>query len=87
MIIEGLPTFCLGILTFFVLPNDPETAYFLNDNDKALVQARRDAEYGQTASAQLFKRKDAKKAVLDWKIWLWACGQFCIGKFLPVVLY
>jgi MFS family permease len=61
LIIEGLPSFVLGIMMFFALPNNPDTAYFLDASDRALVQARRDAEYGQTASAQDRNRKDALK--------------------------
>jgi MFS family permease len=82
MIIEGLPSFVLGIVTFFALPNDPDTAYFLDAGDRALVQARRDAEYGQTASAQGFNRKDALKGFKDWKVWLISTGQFGIDTML-----
>jgi MFS family permease len=82
MIIEGLPSFVLGIIAFFALPNNPDTAYFLDAGDRALVQARRDAEYGQTASAQNFNRKDALKGFKDWKIWLMATGQFGIDTML-----
>lgn len=82
MIIEGLPSVVLGIATFFALPNDPDTAYFLNTADRALVQARREAEYGQTASAQVFNMKDAYKAFKDWKVWLICAGQFGMDTML-----
>lgn len=29
LILEGLPTICLGIATWFFLANEPETAYYL----------------------------------------------------------
>lgn len=93
MIIEGIPSCVLGIVTYFLLPNDADHAYFLNDADKALIQARRDAEYGQTASAQLFSMKDAKTAFKDWKVWLMSTGQFGIdvmlygfSAFLPTII-
>jgi MFS family permease len=82
MIIEGLPSVVLGIVTYFALPNDPDTCYFFNAADRALVQARRDAEYGQTASAQVFNWKDARSAFLDWKVWLISTGQFGIDTML-----
>lgn len=82
MIIEGLPSFILGIVTFFALPNNPDTAYFLDAGDRALVQARREAEYGQTASAQHFNMKDALKGFKVWKVWLMATGQFGIDTML-----
>lgn len=31
LILEGLPTFCLGICTWFLLADDPESAYFLTN--------------------------------------------------------
>jgi hypothetical protein len=68
MIIEGLPSAVLGVIKFFALPNDPDHAYFLNAADRALVQAKRDVEYGQTASAQLFSMEDAMTAFKDWKV-------------------
>jgi hypothetical protein len=82
MIIEGLPSFALGIVAFFALPNNPDTVCFLDARDRALVQARRDAEYGQTTSAQNFNRKDALKGFKDWKVWLMATGQFGIDTML-----
>ena len=31
LILEGLPTFCLGIATWFLLADDPESAYYLTE--------------------------------------------------------
>ena len=76
MIIEGLPTFFLGILTFFLLPNDAESAYFLNDAEKKLQVERHTREYGMTASARQFSKVDMMKAFKDWKVWLFCIGQF-----------
>ncbi|KAL0936982.1 MFS transporter [Colletotrichum truncatum] len=76
MIIEGLPTVVLGIVTYFLLPNDAGSAYFLNEEEKALMVARRGREYGNTTSAQEFSREDMWKAFKDWKVWV-----FCIALF------
>lgn len=76
MIIEGLPTFCLGIATWFLMPNDTRSAYFLTDEDRDLCRRRLDAEYGQTASAQEFSKKDMIKGFKDWKIWAFCFVQF-----------
>jgi len=93
MIIEGIPTVVLGVITFFALPNDPETAYFMNEADRALIQARRNAEYGQTQSAQKFNKQDSIKAFMDWKVWVMSTGQFGIdtmlygfSAFLPTII-
>jgi sugar phosphate permease len=76
MIIEGIPTFLLGIATYFLLPNEPDGAYFLNDQEKAFMRTRWAKEYGMTSSAQEFDKKDVKKAFKDWKVWLFCAGQF-----------
>jgi MFS family permease len=76
MIIEGLPTFLLGIATFFLLPNDAESAYFLNEKEKEMMVTRHSREYGMTTSAQEFNKKDVMKAFKDWKVWLFCVGQF-----------
>src|SRR3569833_2585422 len=76
MIIEGLPTFTLGIATFFLLPNDPQSAYFLHDNEMLMMVVRHAREYGNTTSAQEFSRHAPHKAFVDWKVWLFCAGQF-----------
>lgn len=76
MIIEGIPTVLLGIAIFFVMPNDPESAYFLNDNEKSMMLVRHGREYGNTASAREFDKQDALKAFKDWKVWIFCASQF-----------
>lgn len=75
-IIEGLPTLCLGVATFFLLPNDAQSAYFFNEAEKKAMVVRRAREYGMTASAQEFSRSDMMMAFKDWKVW-----AFCIAQF------
>lgn len=93
LIIEGLPTVILGVLAFFLLPNDPETAYFLSPAEKQAVTLRWAGEYGRTASAQEFSKKDMNKAFLDWKVWVFCIGQFGVdtmlygySTFLPTII-
>jgi MFS family permease len=76
MILEGLPTLCLGVATFFLLPNDAQSAYFLNEAEKRAMVLRREREYGMTASAQEFSKSDMMMAFKDWKVW-----AFCIAQF------
>lgn len=82
MIIEGLPTFVLGIATFFLLPDEPSSAYFLTDNEKKLMVARSRRSYGDTESAQVFSKEDMMKAFKDWKIWMFCAGQFGMDTML-----
>ncbi|KAK9783461.1 putative Major facilitator superfamily domain-containing protein [Seiridium cardinale] len=93
MIIEGIPTFVLGILTFFLLPNDPASAYFLTDDEKKLMIVRSRRSYGSTESAQKFSKQDMMKAFKDWKVWMFCVGQFGMdtmlygySTFLPTII-
>lgn len=76
MIIEGIPTIMLGIAIFFLMPNDPESAYFLNEDEKKLVVVRHGRAYGNTTSAQQFSKQDMWKAFKDWKVWMFCASQF-----------
>jgi len=93
MIIEGIPTVILGVAIFFLLPNDPESAYFLSDDEKKLMIVRQGREYGNTASAQQFSKHDAMKAFKDWKVWMFCASQFGAdtmlygySTFLPTII-
>ncbi|OAQ66151.2 MFS transporter [Pochonia chlamydosporia 170] len=58
LIIEGLPSVVLGVVTYFVLPNDAPTAWFLDEGEKALMEVRRRREYGSTKSSGGIERRD-----------------------------
>lgn len=88
----------MGVAALWLLPNEPETvsslwitrsgyanivqAYFLSTDEKAMMKARKDAEYGQTAAAQEFSKTDVKKAFLDWKCWAFWFAQFGVDTML-----
>ncbi|KAJ2974611.1 hypothetical protein NUW58_g8605 [Xylaria curta] len=76
MIIEGIPTVLLAFFVYFLLPNDPEHAYFLTPDEKKLMAARHRRQYGYTESAKQFSKKDMMKAFKDWKVWVFCIGQF-----------
>ncbi|KAI9933874.1 hypothetical protein AWENTII_000211 [Aspergillus wentii] len=93
MIIEGIPTVIIGVATWFFLADDPATAYYLNEEEKALVVKRRRAELGQTASAQKFHWADVKDGASDWRIYAFCIAQFGIdtmlygySTFLPTII-
>ena len=90
MIIEGLPTFVLGIACWWILADDPDTAYYLNSEEKAMIIARRNAQLGQS---DIFEWKDVRKGLKDWKIYAICAGQFCTDNmlygystFLPTII-
>ncbi|EEH34163.1 hypothetical protein PAAG_05212 [Paracoccidioides lutzii Pb01] len=93
LIIEGIPSVLLGVATWFCLADDPDTAYYLNAEEKELMRARRSLEIGQTDSAQQFHGKDAKEGAKDWTIWLMCLSQFGVdtmlygySTFLPTII-
>jgi MFS family permease len=92
-IIEGLPTFVLGIFTWFFLADSPDSAWYLTSAEKELMVQRRRRETGQTASAQEFHWEDAKLGFKDWKIYAFCAGQFGgdtmlygFSTFLPTIV-
>lgn len=93
LIIEGLPTFVLGIATWFFLADDPENARYLTDMEKQLVIVRRERQFGQTKSAQQLHKADVYKALRDWKVWAFCAAQFGVdtmlygfSTFLPTII-
>lgn len=93
LILEGLPTVGLGIAAWFFLADDPEHAPYLSDQEKRLLIARRKRQFGQTKSAQELHAVDVYQALKDWKIWIFAVGQFCADTmlygysiFLPTII-
>jgi predicted MFS family arabinose efflux permease len=91
-IVEGLMSAVTGIATFFLLPNDYETAYFLDEEDKALMRIRmqQSARYADTEE---FNIKEVWKTLRDPKSWLTSFNQICVNicsfgfsTFLPTII-
>ena len=75
-IIEGIPTFVYGIVAWFLLADDPESAFYLTPAEKKLMIVRRERQIGYTASSVEFHKEDMMAAFKDWKIYAFAIGQF-----------
>ncbi|KAL8837974.1 MAG: hypothetical protein Q9176_005322 [Flavoplaca citrina] len=93
LIIEGLPSVVVGIATWFLLADDPETAFYLSSEEKHLIKIRRARQLGQTASAQEFHKADVYAAFKDWKVYAFCVGQFGTdtmlygySTFLPTII-
>lgn len=91
-IVEGLMTAVVAIATFFFLPNDYETAYFLNEKDRELmrIRAQQSAQYADT---EPFDIREVWKTLRDPKSWLTSLNQICVNvcsfgfsTFLPTIL-
>lgn len=93
MIIEGIPTVLIGVAVWFLLADDPDTAYYLNEEEKQLVVQLRSRHIGQTPSAQQLHWADVKEGMMDWKIYVFSIGQFGTdtmlygySTFLPTII-
>lgn len=84
LIIEGIPSVVLGVVTWFYLPNDAATAWFLkaHEEERALMEVRLGREYGNTKSGREFRVVDMNKAFGDWKVWAFCVAQFGVDTML-----
>ncbi|KAJ5157321.1 uncharacterized protein N7482_008421 [Penicillium canariense] len=91
-IVEGLMSAVVGIATFFFLPNDYETAYFLNEEDKKIMRIRMQLS-AQYADIGPFDICEVWKTLRDPKSWLTSFNQisvnicsFGFSTFLPTII-
>ncbi|KAL7775455.1 hypothetical protein CFE70_009298 [Pyrenophora teres f. teres 0-1] len=74
-IIEGIVTVVAGIITKFWVPDWPEDARFLNEEERALLLARLSADTGD-AVMDRFDKRAAKRIFADPKIYLGTLAYF-----------
>jgi MFS family permease len=93
LILEGIPTLIMGVITFFVFADDPETASYLTPEERAYCITRLSREAENTASSRQFHWADVKKAFTDWRVWGFAAAQFGedtmlygYSTFLPTII-
>ncbi|KUJ22905.1 putative MFS transporter [Mollisia scopiformis] len=99
-IIEGLLTVAIGILAYFLLPNNVETAPFLKENEQIYARSRlhldmpsRLAEDGSEHHHEAFRWSEVRRGIFNISTWLSACAYFGIlaglysfGLFLPTII-
>lgn len=85
----------MAAVAFFFIPDSPEKAKFLTDEDKAVVRARVMRQVGTNADARIggLKINDFKPFLTDIKAWLCGIMYFCgnvtyssLPLFLPTIL-
>ncbi|GKU20499.1 unnamed protein product [Fusarium langsethiae] len=93
IIIEGIPTFILGIAVWFWLADDPDSAHYLTVAERELIDARMRRQVGHTKSSSQMHKEDVYAGLKDWKIWLFCIGQFGgdtilygYSTFLPTII-
>lgn len=67
-IIEGAPSCVSAFLVWFILPDYPETASWLSEDEKALATKRLEVE-GSKGGAHAMTWQDAKDVLLDWRLY------------------
>lgn len=93
LIIEGIPSVILGCLIPLVLADDPDSAKWLTDEEKAYIRERKLRQQGENTDAQKFHWSDVRKCFKDPKVYAFAAGQFgCdtmlygFSTFLPTII-
>ncbi|KAI9497585.1 major facilitator superfamily domain-containing protein [Zychaea mexicana] len=80
-IIEAIPTLLLGVLTYFVLPDYPESARFLNEREREIIVMRNKRDAG-VATDTHFSWHQVGSTFIDWKIYAYSVIYLCAA--IPV---
>ncbi|KAF9317764.1 hypothetical protein BG003_000372 [Podila horticola] len=91
-ILEGLPTIFLTIVVWYFLPDFPETAHFLNEEEKVLAVTRLKVDAGP-ANQTAFSWKQFRMVFTDWKVYLHmfayilnATPLYSLSLFIPSIV-
>ncbi|RFU72905.1 mfs transporter [Trichoderma arundinaceum] len=91
-IIEGIFSFIVAPIIWFGLPNDPTNAFFLTEEEKAMMKVR-EAQRAQYMGSEDFSWEEIRIAVKDPKLYLSGAVQFCqdillygFSTFLPSII-
>ncbi|KZF24772.1 MFS general substrate transporter [Xylona heveae TC161] len=80
-ILEGLFTCVVAIIFFFLLPDFPETARWLKEDERVYVKARLQVDQGRSAADKPITLKDVVNVFKDYKVFLGALMYF--GLIVP----
>jgi len=69
-LVEGLPTVVMAAVAFFFLPDSPEKAKFLNEEEKAVARARGVAQAGAGTRIGAINWKEMLEGLMDLKGWI-----------------
>lgn len=90
-ILEGLLTFCIAIIAFFVMSDYPSTAKFLTETERKEVTRR--LKYDHSGLADEFDKQYFWDALKDWKIYVHGLitiaiytSNYSIALFLPTII-
>ena len=81
-ILEGLITIVFAGCCVWLVPKNYETAYFLDDEDKAIMKHRAEVAEAYSGGQGHYKMADIKLAAKDPKTWLHGLIQICVVTIL-----
>lgn len=91
-ILEGILTVLVSLIAYYFVANYPATAKFLNDKERACIQARLAASNDATRD-EAFTWKNVSSAAKDPKVWLYGFGfhtmslpLYTLSLFLPTII-
>ena len=86
-LVEGLPAVIAGIVLFVLLPDRPEDATWLNDDERRVVRERLAAEHRPKEVKRLaLAFRDVRVLILAGVQFGFLVGSYGIGIFLPQIL-
>ncbi|KAK6367905.1 hypothetical protein LTS17_010057 [Exophiala oligosperma] len=91
-ILEGLATIVVGASCWWMVPNWPDTARFLSEDDRIRLR-RRLAKDKQSSTAEAYDKRHIIAAFKDWKTWGFGfvlvgaeIALYAFSLFLPTIL-
>jgi sugar phosphate permease len=69
-LVEGLPTVAMAVVAFFFMPDSPEKARFLNEDEKRVAKARGVRQAGTATRVGGVDFKDLLRGCADPKAWI-----------------
>ncbi|KAL5420513.1 hypothetical protein PMIN04_006451 [Paraphaeosphaeria minitans] len=92
-LVEGLPTIVMAVVAYFFLPDSPEKARFLNEEEKLVVKARGVRQAGAATRVGGVDWKEFGQGLADPKGWILGLMYFScnvsfssLPVFLPTIL-
>lgn len=74
-LIEAIPSILMGIMFFLMLPDGPQSARWLTDDERSLVVER--VRQDESAKAQFGTSHSVSDAFSDPRVWAFAFAYFC----------
>ncbi|KIM46707.1 hypothetical protein M413DRAFT_440295 [Hebeloma cylindrosporum] len=91
-IIEGIPPVILGVLTYFFLPNRPESTTFFTERERVIAMERMNRDSSGDVGA-VVNKAHIRAAFCDWRLYTGGvvyfglnCALASIGAFLPTII-